>query len=149
MQENLSPRLSQRENEPNGFAGSEEEDDRGGRRFVSRPHSTNGDDEATATPESIINQPPQDFSSSRIRCVRPATHCGSPRGVPLSRRLMTAPPPPPPFLCLHLEGGNSSFVSEFRGSQDSNSNHRYTKYGVLKDAGLLSKGGPKENPFDL
>lgn len=60
MQENLSPRLSQRENEPNGFAGSEEEDDRGGRRFVSRPHSTNGDDEATATPESIINQPPQD-----------------------------------------------------------------------------------------
>ena len=62
---------------------------------------------------------------------------------------MTAPPPPPPFLCLHLEGGNSSFVSEFRGSQDSNSNHRYTKYGVLKDAGLLSKRGPKENPFDL
>lgn len=47
---------------------------------------------ATTSPprESIISHTAAGSSSSCTRTVRPATHCGSPRGVPLSRRLMTA-----------------------------------------------------------
>lgn len=104
---------------------------------------------ATTSPprESIISHTAAGSSSSCTRTVRPATHCGSPRGVPLSRRLMTASDHsssfPPSSQASSRADAPLRFPSQFR---ETDSNRRQS---IVSEEWPTTHADPfEENPFN-